>query len=193
MSSDQISREGRPADVRPKWRAQPPAWLEDYGVSLPHYDQTSPAVRTMPPPTEIQEPYHRHERVAEKTPLIINSLIFQPDLRQRQFTHSEICESTPVPHYSISGDVCSEILEAIQQLRTENQKLQSTVLNMQRQMDQRPTPPSHDRAPSQPWQLPQASLSHSEHQADRYQFQPPREVSRASIPYEEEDNSRKWI
>lgn len=68
MSSDQRSREARPADVRPKRRVQPPAWLEDYDVYLLNYDKTSPAVETTPRPTVTREQYHRIERVAEMTP-----------------------------------------------------------------------------------------------------------------------------
>lgn len=74
MSSDQRSREGRPADVRPKRQVRPPAWLEDYDVSLPHYDEPSPVVQTAPLTTEEQEPYHRIERVAEMTPLTHHTL-----------------------------------------------------------------------------------------------------------------------
>ncbi len=195
MSSDQRSREGRPADVRPKRRVRPPAWLEDYDVSLPHYDQPSPAVQTMPPTTE---------RVAEMTPLTHHTVFdTSTGFRQRVFTHSgqveQMYESTPVPHHSVSGDVSSEILEAIQQLKMENQKLQSTVLDMQQQMrgdtsvplHQQSMPPSHDRAPSQSWRLPRANLPYSEQPTDSYQIQPHSKltwnVSRAPIPHEEED------
>lgn len=195
MSSDQRSREGRPADEHPKRRVRPPAWLEDYDVSLPHYDQTSAAVQTMPPTTE---------RVAEMIPLTHHKAFdASTGFRQREFTHSgqveQMYESTPVPHYSMSGDVSSEILEAIQQLKMENQKLQSTVLDMQQQMrgdtavplHQRSMPPSHVRAPSQSRRLPRANLPYSEQLTDSYQIQPHSkltwEASRAPIPHEEED------
>lgn len=195
MSSDQRNREGRPADVRPKRRVRPPAWLEDYDVSLPHYDQPSPAVQTMSPTTE---------RVAEMTPLTHHTVFDTlTGFRQRVFTHSgqveQMYESTPVPHHSVSGDVSSEILEAIQQLKMENQKLKSTVLDMQQQMrgdtsvplHQQSMPPSQDRAPSQSWRLPHANLPYSEQPTDSYQIQPHSKltwnVSRAPIPHEEED------
>ena len=71
--------------MRPKRQVRPPAWLEDYDVSLPHYDEPSPVVQTTPLTTEEQEPYHRIERVAEMTPL---TLTLSTGLRQSLFTHS---------------------------------------------------------------------------------------------------------
>lgn len=164
MFPDQRIREGQPADVRPKRRIQPPAWLEDYEVSLPCYDQQSPTAHTFPHPRELQEPHT--ERVAEMTPLTYQPLSDYATGTDQRFISRSLhigprYESTPVSHPVTTEDV-SEILRTVQELKRENQQLQSTVLDMQQKMSantasslhQRPVPLPYDRAQSQTSQAP---------------------------------------
>lgn len=189
MFPDQKSRAGQPADVRPKRRLQPPAWLEDYEVSLPNYVPQSPAAHTFPPIREIQESHT--ERVAEMAPLTYQtSHDYAMGADQRSVSHklhiAPRYESTPVSHPSRQEDL-SEILRTIQQLKAENQKLHTTVLDMQQQMrsntaslhPQRFEPVPYDKAQIQPsyaalqddddddWPLPPPPLEVDNH------FQPP--------------------
>ncbi|RXN24065.1 hypothetical protein ROHU_036624 [Labeo rohita] len=162
MFPDQKSREGQPADVRPKRRIQPPAWLEDYEVSLPRYQQQSPAAHTVPHPRELQEPHS--ERVAEMTPLTYQPQSEYATGTDQRFVSRSVFiepryESTPVSH-SVTKEDVSEILRTVQELKRENQQLQFTVLDMQQKMSantasslhQRSVP--YDRAQSQAGRAP---------------------------------------
>ncbi|XP_067283159.1 uncharacterized protein [Pseudorasbora parva] len=148
MFSDKMTRDGRPADVRPKRRIQPPAWLEDYEVALPHYGQQSQAAHAFLHHRELQA---RHiERVAEMTPLMYPSASDEAMWAERRAISSSPppgprYESTPVVHPVATEDV-SEILKMMQQLRRENQQLQSTVLDMQQQMGIGKASSIHQRA-----------------------------------------------
>ncbi|RXN30022.1 hypothetical protein ROHU_018076 [Labeo rohita] len=164
MFPDRKLREGQPADVHPKRRIQPPAWLEDYEVSLPRYQQQSPAAHTVPHPRELQEPHT--ERVAKMTPLTYQPLSEYATGTDQRFVSRSVFikpryESTPVSH-SVTKEDVSEILRTVQELKRENQQLQSTVLDMQQKMSantasslhQRAVPLPYDRAQSQAGRAP---------------------------------------
>lgn len=119
MFPDQRIREGQPADVRPKRRIQPPAWLEYYEVSLPSYDQQSPTAHTFPHPRELQKPHT--ERVAKMTPLTYQPLSDYATGTDQRFISRSLhigprYESTPVSHPVTTEDV-SEILRTVQELK----------------------------------------------------------------------------
>ncbi|XP_056336224.1 uncharacterized protein LOC130247068 [Danio aesculapii] len=175
MFPEQRIREGQRSDVRPKRRIQPPAWLEDYEVSLPQYNQQSPAVHTLPH-RELQEPYT--ERVAEMTPLI-----YQPQsdyaLRadQRFINHSlhmgPRYESTPVTQPVTQEDV-SEILRTVQELRRENQQLQFVMQDMQQKMSLNRAPPLQQRAEPLPYDRTQSkAIPAPLHDHDEWPLPPP--------------------
>lgn len=161
MFPDQRIRDGQLADVRPKRRIQPPAWLEDYEVSLPHYDQQSPAAHTFPRPKELQEPHA--ERVAEMTPLIYQPLSDYATRTDQRFISRSLhigprYESTPVSHPITTEDV-SEILRTVQELKQENQQLQSTVLDMQQKMSANTASLLHQRSEPLPYNRAQSQTS----------------------------------
>lgn len=184
MFPEQRNREGQRSDMRPKRRIQPPAWLEDYEVSLPQYNQQSPAVHTLPH-REPQEPYI--ERVAEKTPLI-----YQPQsdyaLRadQRFINHSlhmgPRYESTPVSQPVTQEDV-SEILRTVQELRRENQQLQFVMQDMQQKISLNRAPPLQQRAEPLPYDRTQSKASPAPlHDNDEWPLPPPPVVDDGFLP-----------
>ncbi|RXN35458.1 hypothetical protein ROHU_002456 [Labeo rohita] len=163
MFPDQKIREGQPADVHPKRRIRPPAWLEDYEFSLPRYHQQSPAAHTVPHPRDLQEPHT--ERVAKMTPLtyLLSEYVTGTDQRfvSRSVFIEPRYESTPVSN-SVTKEDVSEILRTVQELKRENRQLQSTMLDMQQKMSantasslyQRSVPLPYDRAQSQDGRAP---------------------------------------
>lgn len=181
MFPDKTPMEGRPADVRPKRRIQHPAWLEDYEVSLPHYDQPTPAARTFPHSRELQA--SRTERVAEMTPLMYKQSSDDAMwAAKKDIRHSTPpvprYQSTPVSHPVTKEDV-SEILKMMQQIKQENQQLQSTVLNIQQQMNINRTFSIHERA--MPYDTAQLPLSRAPLTED-WPLPPPPVVDEDTLP-----------
>ena len=131
-----------PANTRPRRQRRPPAWVADYEVALPAVERPPPvAALSVQHSQEMQKPYHGYEGTADMRPLT-PQLFDQRSLaagarskRPKEAVYSgPQHQSTPDPLRS-APELSSAMLEELRQIREDNQRLQLTVMEMQRQLN----------------------------------------------------------
>ncbi|XP_048865547.1 uncharacterized protein LOC125739453 isoform X1 [Brienomyrus brachyistius] len=190
MFSDQPLGEAQPTNTRPRRHTRLPARFDDYDVYLPAHDRPHSPMHMMGHIARMPEEYHDMERAAKMTPLEYQQQYEQsspiPRVCPRSVSQTPygglMQDSTPSPQHKQGTEASPEILEAINQLRQDNHRLQLTMMQMQRQLSVHTPQPTHIS------QQPVPSVPHTPF------AQPPHQELDRHLPVTHESTKRqgKW-